>query len=133
MKVAPEIFESIEEDYNNFVDWLGKICISKHTDSKVLNPFLEDLLRSGPEITLGDFRACDRFDVTDRLTAIETPVLVVTAEEDKLTPPQFGEFMAKQIKNASRAHIMDAGHIVPVEKTEAIIQAVFNFLDEAGL
>jgi pimeloyl-ACP methyl ester carboxylesterase len=130
MKVAPAIFESIEADYNNFVDWLGNICISKHTDSKVLNPFLEDLLRSRPEITLGDFQACDRFDVADRLAAIETPVLVVTAEADKLTPPEFGEFMAKQIKNASRAHIMDAGHIVPLEKPDEVKMAIMQFLDQ---
>jgi pimeloyl-ACP methyl ester carboxylesterase len=112
---------------------LGNICISKFTDSKVINPFLEDLLRSRAEITLGDFRACDRFDVADRLTAVETPVLVVTAEEDKLTPPKFGEFIAKQIKNASRAHIMDAGHIVPVEKPDEVNRAIMHFLDQTGL
>ena len=133
MTVAPAMFESIEADYKNFVDWLGKICISKYTDSKVIIPFLEDLLRSRPEITLGDFRACDRFDVADRLTAVETPVLVVTAEEDKLTPPKFGEFIAKQIKNASRAHIMDAGHIVPVEKPDEVNRAIMHFLDQTGL
>jgi pimeloyl-ACP methyl ester carboxylesterase len=130
MKVAPAIFESIEADYNNFVDWLGKICISKHTDSKVRNPFMEDLLRSRPEITLGDFRACDRFDVADRLTAIETPVLVVTAEDDKLTPPMYGAALEKGIKNASRVHIMDAGHIVPLEKPDEVNTAIMQFLDQ---
>ncbi len=133
LKVAPAIFESIEADYNKFVEWLGNISISKHTDANVLNPFVEDLLRTRPEITHGDFRACDRFDVTDRLTAIETPVLVVTAEEDKLTPPEFGEFMAKQIKNASRAHIMDAGHIVPFEKLDEINNTIMKFLDQTTL
>jgi pimeloyl-ACP methyl ester carboxylesterase len=132
MKVAPAIFESIEKDYNNFVDWLCKICISKITDSKTVNPFREDMLRCKPEITHGDFQACDRFDVADRLAAIETPVLVVTAEEDKLTPPEFGDFLVKQIKNASRAHIMDAGHIVPIEKPVEINKTITKFLDQAG-
>ena len=133
MKVAPAIFESIEKDYNNFVDWLCKICISKITDSKIVNPFREDMLRCKPEITHGDFQACDRFDVADRVAAIETPVLVVTAEEDKLTPPEFGDFLEKQIRNASRAHIMDAGHIVPIEKSDEINKTIMKFLDQTGL
>jgi pimeloyl-ACP methyl ester carboxylesterase len=133
MKVAPTFFETINKDYNGFVDWLCKICVSKKTDSIIVNPFREDLLRCKPEITLGDFRACDPFDVADRLAAIEAPVLVVTSEEDKLTPPEYGEFLEKQIKNAKRAHIMDAGHIAPMEKPEEINKTILNFLDQSGL
>ena len=133
MPVAPAFFETIQKDYNGFVDWLCKICVSKNTDSKIVNPFREDLLRCKPEITLGDFRACDRFDVGDRLAAIEAPVLVVTSEEDKLTPPKFGDFLEKHIKNASRAHIMDAGHIVPMEKSDEMNKTILKFLDQTGL
>jgi pimeloyl-ACP methyl ester carboxylesterase len=133
MKVAPAFFETIQKDYNSFVDWLCKICVSKHTDPKIVNPFREDLLRCKPGITLGDFRACDRFDVTDRLSAIDVPVLVVTAEEDKLTPPKYGEALERGIKNATRAHIMDAGHIVPMEKSDEINQTILKFLDNTGI
>jgi len=133
MKVAPTFFETIQKDYNGFVDWLCKICVSKNSDSKIVNPFREDLLRCKPEITLGDFRACDRFDVADRLAAIEAPVLVVTSEEDKLTPPEYGQFLEKHIKNSSRAHIMDAGHIVPMEKSDEINKTILRFLDQTGL
>jgi len=133
MKVAPAFFQSIEEDYHNFVDWLCKICISKITDSKIVIPFREDVLRCKPEITLGDFRACDRFDVADRIASVKMPVLVVTAEEDKLTPPKFGDFLAKQIENTSRVHIMDAGHIVPMEKPDEINKVIMKFLDQTGL
>jgi pimeloyl-ACP methyl ester carboxylesterase len=133
MKVAPSFFESIENDYSRFVDWLSKICVSQKTDPQKVHSFREDMLRSQPEVTRGDFRACDRFDVADRLAAIEAPVLVVTAEEDKLTPPESGEFLEKQIKNASRAHIMGAGHIVPVEKPDEINKTILKFLDQTGL
>ena len=133
MQVAPAFFETIEKDYNSFVNWLCKICVSKNTDSKIVNPFREDLLRCKPEITFGDFRACDRFDVADQLHAIEAPALVVTAEEDKLTPPDSGDFLEKHIKNATRAHIMDAGHIVPMEKPEEMNKTILKFLDQSEL
>jgi len=130
MKVAPAFFETIEKDYSGFADWLSKICVSKKTDPQKANPFREDLLRCRPEVTIGDFGACDRFDVVDQVSAIKAPVLVVTSEEDKLTPLKFGEFLEKSIKKARRIHIMDAGHLAPMEKSEETNQAILNFLDE---
>jgi pimeloyl-ACP methyl ester carboxylesterase len=133
MKVAPTFFESIDKDYNGFVDWLCKICVSKKTDPQKIRLFREDILRCRAEVVSGDFRACDRFDVSDQVHAIETPVLVVTAEEDKLTPPKVGEFLEKSIRTASRIHITDAGHLVPVEKPEETNQAILRFLDAVDL
>jgi len=133
MKVAAAFFETIEKDYSGFVDWLCKICVSKKTDPPKIHPFREDLLRCRPEVTLADFRACDRFDAVVQIPAIQAPVLVVTAEEDKLTPPKLGEFLEKSIKKASRTHIMDAGHLVSMEKPEETNLAILKFIDEAGL
>ncbi len=84
-------------------------------------------------MTHGDFRACDHFDVTGRLSKIVLPVLVLTAEDDQLTPPASGEFLAKNIDRAIRVHIMDAGHIAPMEKPEAVNRTIIEFLDQTGL
>ena len=133
MKVAPTIFETIDKDYHGFVDWLCKICVSKKTDPQKIHPFREDMLRCRPEVVSGDFRACDRFDVSDYVHAIEKPVLVVTAEEDKLTPSKIGEFLEKRMRTASRIHIADAGHLVPMEKPQETNQAILGFLDAVVL
>ena len=133
MEVAPAFFETIEKDYNGFAGWVSKICVSKKTDPRKADFFRDDLLRCRPEVTISDFGACDQFDVVDQISAINCPVLVVTAEEDKLTPPKFGEFLEKQIKNASRVHILDAGHIVPLEKPDEVNKTIMQFLDQTGL
>jgi pimeloyl-ACP methyl ester carboxylesterase len=133
MPVVPAFFKSIENDYNGFVEWISKLAASKKTDRKLVSPFRDDFLRCKPEITHSDFEACHRFDVSDRLPAVDVPVLVVTAEEDRLTPPDYGAFLEQQIKNASRAHIMDAGHIVPMEKPDEINKTILKFLDQTGL
>ena len=130
MAVAPAFFETIDKDYNGFVDWMCKICVSKKTDPPKIRPFREDLLRCRPEVVSGDFRACDRFDVSEQVHSIEVPVMVITAEEDKLTPPKFGEFLHKRIRTASRVHIADAGHLVPMEKPGETNQAILRFHDE---
>ncbi len=133
MKVAPAFFETIARDYSGFVDWLCKICVSRKTDPHKVHPFREDLLGCRPEVTMGDFRACDRFDAADQIPAIEAPVLVVTSEEDKLTPPEAGAFLEKNIKNASRMHVMGAGHLVPLEKPEETNRVILKFLETTGL
>lgn len=132
LKVAPVIFETIEKNYGDYVKMIGSFAASEKTAPGLLAPFKEEVARCRPEITFGDFRACDRFDVTDRLSAIGVPVLVITAEDDKLTPPKYGSALEKGIKNTSRVHILDAGHIVPLEKSGVVNNAIAQFLDQIG-
>jgi pimeloyl-ACP methyl ester carboxylesterase len=133
LKVAPVIFETIESDFNGFVDLIGKFAASKKTDPKVVQRFKDETAMCKSEIVHGDFHACNDFDVLGRLPSIDLPTLVVTAEDDILTPPKYGEFLVKNIKNSTRAHIMDAGHIVPMEKPDEINEAILKFLDQSGL
>jgi pimeloyl-ACP methyl ester carboxylesterase len=65
----------------------------------------------------------------ERLSSIGVPVLVITSEDDMLTPPKYGEFLAEKIQKAQRVHIMDAGHIVPLEKSVDVNRAITEFLE----
>jgi pimeloyl-ACP methyl ester carboxylesterase len=133
LKVAPAIFEAIENDYSGFVDIIGKLAASKKTDPGLVQTFKDELAGCKPEIVQGDFQACNRFNIIDRLPSIDTPVLVMSAQDDKLTPPKNADILEKTIKTAARAHIMDAGHVVPIEKSAQVNQAILEFLDRYGL
>jgi pimeloyl-ACP methyl ester carboxylesterase len=133
LKVMPAIFETIENDFAAFVEMVGKFAISEKTDPRRIEPLMEATANCRPEVTHGDFRACNDFDVMARLVEIEVPVLVVTAEDDKLTPPKYGGFLETSIRNATRAHIMDAGHLCPLEKPEEVNTAVREFMDRTDL
>ena len=133
LKVAPQIFETIDNDYRAFVEMICKFAASKKTDPELMKPFRQDLARHQPGIARGDFEACNQFDLTDRLSSIDLPVLVVTAAEDKLTPPAYGDLLVKRIRNATLVHIQDAGHIAPLEKPDEINAAIEKFIDKEGL
>ena len=133
LKVVPAIFEAIEKDYNGFVDMVAKLAASPKTDPGVVESFKNEMAGCKPEITRGDFLACNRFDLLERLPFIEVPVLVVSAQDDKLTPPKYADLLEKTIENAVRAHIMNAGHVVPIEKPVEVNQAILRFLDRSGL
>ena len=133
LKVAPVIYEAIEKDFGQFVSMIGKFAASSKTDPKLVQPFKEEISDCRPEIVSADFRACDSFDSMDKLSSIETSVLIITSEDDKLTPPKYGEFLAEKIQKAQRAHIMDAGHIVPLEKPADLNKAIIEFLEKVDV
>ena len=133
LKVAPVIFETIEKDFGEFVAMIGKFAVSDKTDPKLVQPFKEEISDCSPELVSGDFRACDSFNSMERLSSIGVPVLVITSEDDMLTPPKYGEFLAEKIQKAQRVHIMDAGHIVPLEKSADVNRAITEFLENIGI
>ena len=133
LKVSPAIFEAIENDYSSFVEMLCKLASSENTSTSVVEPFRDHLTKCKPEVTYGDFKACNQFDVMERLHEISVPVLVISAEDDNLTPPKYAQFLEAGIPNAVRKHIHAAGHIAPMEKPQEVNQAIIEFLDNHGL
>jgi pimeloyl-ACP methyl ester carboxylesterase len=132
LKVLPAIFEAIENDYPGFVEMLCKLASSGNTDTSMVASFRDDLTECKPEVTYGDFQACNQFNVMERLGEISVPVLVISAEDDNLTPPKYARFLEDGIPNTTRKHIHDAGHIVPMEKPQEVNQAIIAFLDSHG-
>ena len=133
LRVLPAIFEAIQNDYAGFVEMLCKLSSSEKTDPRKIKPFREDLNRCSPDVTYGDFQACNQFDVMARLKDIRVPVLVISAQEDKLTPPKYADYIESAMPHAVRAHIAEAGHIAPLEKPRAVNQAIMDFLDNIDL
>jgi len=128
LKVTPLIFETIEKNYSDFVKTIFAFAISEKSSAEKLRPEIEACTLCQPAVALGDFRACDIFNVTDNLGSIKVPVLVLTATDDKLTPVKYGAFLANSIKNAELITIEDAGHFSPIEKPLAVNQAINDFL-----
>jgi pimeloyl-ACP methyl ester carboxylesterase len=133
LKVAPEIFDAIEKDIKSYVELMANFAASKSTDPDRVKRFKDDTARCKSEVLIQDLQACNRFDVMQRVGSITSPVLVVTAEDDQVTPPKYGDFMETSIAKASRVHITEAGHIVPMEKPQEVNKAIIEFLDRTGL
>jgi pimeloyl-ACP methyl ester carboxylesterase len=133
LKVLPAIFEALENDYPAFAEMACKYASSEKTDAQTVQLFKKELITCPPEVTYGDFQACNQFNVIERLHEISVPVLVISAEEDKLTPPKYARFLEDGIPNTNRKHIHDAGHIAPLEKPQEVNQAIIEFLDSQGL
>jgi pimeloyl-ACP methyl ester carboxylesterase len=129
LKVLPELLEMIETDMVRYTDMADRLGFSAKTEAAVKQPFLEDSLKATPQVVYGDFMACHAFDVMQRLVDIQVPVLVISAEDDLLTPPKYGDYLERHIPAAVHIHIRDAGHFAPIERPAEVNAAIAGFLD----
>jgi pimeloyl-ACP methyl ester carboxylesterase len=132
LKVMPFVFDLIKSDYQGFANSMITSCISAKTDTSKLQELITESRKSNPGIVYNDLLACNRFDVADRLHEITVPSLVLTAEEDKLTPEKFGRYLAEHIADSQIFHVMEAGHMSPVEKPEEVTQAIREFVNKTA-
>lgn len=73
----------------------------------------------------------DRHDSRPTLPTIDVPTLVVVGEEDALTPPADARLMAAAIRGAELLVIPGAGHLSPLENSQAVNQALRRLIGQA--
>jgi len=128
LRVMPMILQMIEQNFETFVQGMPMGAASPSTDVELLRPLMCAMLGNGSEVVLSDFRSCDTFDVRHRLGEIDCPVLVVSGEDDQLTPPKYSKYLADHIQGAQLVSVPHAGHLAPIERPEAVNHAIREWL-----
>lgn len=62
--------------------------------------------------------------LSDRIHRIKAPTTIIWGESDRLIPPIYGQAFAAKIAGAELVMIKAAGHMAPVEQTEAVAAAI---------
>jgi len=91
----------------------------------------ERVRRFPPEFFPAFAALCDAavtLNITDRLHEIQAPTLVIAAEHDRLKPLPYSETIASRIPNARLEVIPDSGHAVVIEKANAVIALLLDWL-----
>jgi pimeloyl-ACP methyl ester carboxylesterase len=130
LKVIPEIFNMIKNDYSAYAEMSHKLAASPHTDPRRLEEVVAGAKQCRAEVVYNDFAACNTFDVMGRLEEIAEAVLVLSAEDDQLTPPKYAQYLCKGIPGSKNVHISRAGHLSPIEQPNDVNQAIREFLKE---
>ena len=132
LRVAPAILEGIRRDFDAVVRLITDWSWGPEADPALVEKGREWLKGVDPEVLLGDFTACDRFDIRDRVAQIAAPTLAITGSEDRMTPAWFGQWLAERIPNARFLLIEGAGHMVALEKPRQVSEAVQAWLGEVA-
>ncbi len=72
-----------------------------------------------------------KHDALDRVGGIQAPTLVITGEQDRLTPPWIGRELANAIPQAKFRLVEGSGssHVLPLERPNDFNEIVISFLD----
>jgi pimeloyl-ACP methyl ester carboxylesterase len=73
------------------------------------------------------------YDVADRLSDIDVPVLIVAGERDVLTPPHLSREMAEMIPGAELVVFDDCGHMAPFERHAELVSQLRKFADRVAV
>ncbi len=128
LKVFPELFEILDRDYAEAVDFMTEHAWSPFSPADRKERGRETVRATRSSVTRGDFTACNGFDAMDRVGDIRLPTLVIVGEDDRLTPPKYGEFLLRTIPGAKLARIPRAGHYVSLEQPTEVNRAIRDFL-----
>jgi pimeloyl-ACP methyl ester carboxylesterase len=87
-----------------------------------------DAIALGPGVFLNDFKACDEFDVMDRLSEISVPTLAIVGSEDVMTPVKYAEFLVEKLQDAKIVVVEGGSHSVFAEYPQEVNGAIDRFL-----
>ena len=128
LRVHPAIMQGVQEDFPATAKLICDWALSETAGEKSRRQYLRRLLEVDPAVLLGDFQACDAFDVRERLCDIPVPTLIIGGTADRMTPPKYSQFLQEHIPDAQLLLVEDAGHMVMLEKPAAVTEAITAFL-----
>jgi pimeloyl-ACP methyl ester carboxylesterase len=129
LRVHPMFLEGLEkaitanESTQDFAD--SALSLVDPELAKIIARRMEE---NGLAVMLNDLRACDKFDIMDRLAEIDIPLLAISATDDVMTPPKYSQYLADHMQNARAVTIEDGTHFVFAEKPEEVNRAIEDFL-----
>ncbi len=86
--------------------------------------------RTNPQGYIGCAYAIRSLDLTDRLSPIKVPTLIVVGEDDAGTPVSASQMIHDKIKDSELVILKSAAHLSNIEQTEAFNKSVLDFLQE---
>jgi len=128
LRVHPSILQGVQEDFPATAKLICDWALSQSASDRSKRLYLRALLEVNPTVLLGDFQACDAFDVRERLGDISVPTLVIGGKEDRLTPPKYSGYLHEHIPDAQLLMVDKAGHMVMLEQPAVVTEAIADFL-----
>jgi pimeloyl-ACP methyl ester carboxylesterase len=130
LRVAPALLGGFASPstFPGAVETLAAWALGPGASAALRGDLCQALLATGPEVTHGDFTACDAFDASARLGDLRRPALILCGAEDRLTPRRLSRSLADALPAARLEVIPGAGHMLPLEAPAAVASALDSML-----
>ncbi len=128
LRVLPAMLEAAREQPDVAAARLAELGFADaHADQR--DAQLAQPADFAPGMLYRDLAACDAFDMMAELGRLAQPTLIVTGEQDRLTPPKYATYLRDHLPHATLVLIPGAGHHLPVEAPTALAAAITTWLE----
>ncbi len=132
LRVSPDILSEVRKHYAETVDLICQWAFGPDASEALVDESRQALLETDPNVTWGDFTACNAFDIVSEVGKIVYPSLVVSGTDDRLTPPKYGVYLNRGIRHSRYCLIQRAGHMMALEKPDEFMAGLAAFVSELG-
>ena len=129
LRVNPQLIKSVVNDREATIENLNRWMWSKNAPAQTREQSLKIMRQMEPEVIAGDFLACDRFDIRERLGDIDCPTLIVAGENDKMTPVGLSQELADRIAASELMIVPGGSHMTMLEDSETVVAAIENWIE----
>jgi pimeloyl-ACP methyl ester carboxylesterase len=129
LRVHPTLLSKTNENYEEAAKLIATWSVSPSSDPAIAERIAQELLRVSPQVTLGDFVACDKFDRMTDVQKLACKTLVVVGADDRMTPVKYSQYLHEKIDGSTLVVIPGAGHSVMLEKHRMFNDVVDSFLN----
>jgi pimeloyl-ACP methyl ester carboxylesterase len=133
LRVSPEILEGLRTSPAETQGLVARAQFTERADPAMILRTIRDLAGTPSERTLTDFRACDAYDLRERVAAIDLPALILCGSEDRMTPVKSSAFLAEKMPRAKLTIVDGVGHAIMIEESERVSEEIAAFLNETLL
>ena len=130
LRVVPAVFDGLRQDPEAVVRLICDMTFGPETPPEMVRLGRRQMGATPPDVLYGDFVACDAFDVMTRLGEISVPTFVLCGSQDVMTPAKYSTYLRDHIRGATLHLVEGAGHMVMVERPEAVLQTLTVFLQQ---
>jgi len=123
LRVAPPILEAVAAA-TEAAPFRLDAAFGPKTPEAVVEAYARASAQTPPGTALSDWRACDRFDVLDRIEQVRCPARVIYGDEDVLTPPKHQVRLVERLAQGTQVVLPGVGHMLPWEAPEGLADAL---------
>ncbi|HWS23036.1 MAG TPA: alpha/beta hydrolase [Anaerolineales bacterium] len=124
------------ETYPELVDLLMDLSFSKQVPRRTIQLVHARLLGERPTILLNDLQACEAFNLSDRISQITQPTLIMVGDNDQMTPLRHSVHFNNLIADSWLQILSNKGHMLPLEAPDELglgIEDLANKVKQAYL
>jgi len=115
--------------FKKAVEDLSDISFSSSASPALLEWARREVIQTPEFVARAADRSLHDADTRGSLSQIKVPTLVIAGEEDRVTPPQESEVLAKGISDSTLALIPGAGHFSMLDNPVAFNRILRRFID----